>query len=1018
MEFRILGPVEVMHDGQTVAPGSPKQRALLVNLIVHHGKVVSRDRLIEDLWAGSPPSTGLGVLQNYISQLRKVLGTTVVVTQGTGYLLDVDPDSIDSVRFERLVEQGRTALQAGDPSHAGQVVGEALGLWRGPALADIAAEAFAQAEISRLHELRAVAVELGLEAQIARGRHREAVGAGEAAVAEHPFRERLWWLLMLALYRSGRQADALRAYQRARTALRDELGLEPGSELRDLEAAILDQRRDLDELLVTTTPRRRVARHPRPATSLLGRAEEWSAIEAFLDGTADTAGELLLLVGEPGIGKTRLLEEAQRHVEGRGGIVIAGRGFEAERGRPYGVWVDALRSAPLPELDRNLRTALAPLLPELGGAPTQLDDPNRLYDAVARLLSMLADKVPVAVLVDDVQWLDEPTFMLLHFAVRHLAASVAFVAAARPAELDENRASARVVQALRRDGALSELFVGPLTPASIAQLTEPIAPGADTEEIARATHGNPLFALEMARALARGGESLTGRLDALIGDRLARLDESAGVLVPWAAAFGRGVPPAVLAQLVEREPAELFEPIGMLERHGVLRSDDDGHVDFVHDLVRRAAYQRLSTSRRTMLHARISAVLGSLPDPDDSLAAETARHADLGATSATCAAACIRAARRCLRVLAYADAERLVALGRSHARRLAATERVSTELDLIRVLLHPGVRLRNPGELTRDLTDLCAEAQRLGLDAELSGGLSLLARAYHWGWGDIPRARALMERATRLIESAREPNLEPLLEGARCLAYLEMDMGRTACLFDELAALHALAAQSIQYQWGLGLVQAWRGDVPSARAALGQAIELASVRGDHWATFECTARLALLELETGDIQAAGSLADPLAPLAAKLGEGSERPYATAISALVAVARHEHGAFADLDRAINELERIDARFLIPDLQGIAAELGYRAGDLDAARNRATLAARLADDVVRPFETARAQALLACITAQKGDLDRSGAHLRAVGDASGGLPGHVKELRQEAERLLAARLRDRGDDDTWP
>jgi DNA-binding SARP family transcriptional activator len=281
VEFRILGPVEVLHDGQTIAPGSPKQRALLVNLIVHHGKVVSRDRLIEDLWAGSPPSTGLGVLQNYISQLRKVLGATVVVTRGTGYLLDVDPDSIDSVRFERLVEQGRTALQAGDPSHAGQVVGEALGLWRGPALADIATEAFAQAEISRLHELRAVAVELGLEAQIARGQHREAVGAGEAAVAEHPFRERLWWLLMLALYRSGRQADALRAYQRARTALRDELGLEPGSELRDLEAAILEQRRDLDELLVPTTPRRRVARHPRPATSLLGRAEEWSAIEAF-----------------------------------------------------------------------------------------------------------------------------------------------------------------------------------------------------------------------------------------------------------------------------------------------------------------------------------------------------------------------------------------------------------------------------------------------------------------------------------------------------------------------------------------------------------------------------------------------------------------------------------------------------------------------------------------------------------------------------------------------------------------
>jgi DNA-binding SARP family transcriptional activator len=1001
-----------------VVPGSPKQRALLVNLIVHHGQVVSRDRLIEDLWAGSPPSTGLGVLQNYISQLRKALGTNVVVTRGSGYLLDADPRNVDSVRFELLVEQGRAALRAGDASHAGEVVGEALGLWRGPVLADVAAEAFAQAEISRLHELRAVAVELRLEAQIASGGHREAAAAGEAAVAEHPFRERLWWLLMLALYRSGRQADALRAYQRARTALRDELGLEPGTGLRDLEEAILDQRRDLDDLLIPTGPRRRMARRPRPVTALLGRAEEWSTVEAFLDGTAGTAGGLLLLVGEPGIGKTRLLEEAQRHAEARGGNAIAGRGFEAERGRPYGVWVDALRSAPLPVLDMGLRAALAPLLPELSEAPLQLDDPNRLYDAVALLLVKLAEEAPLAVLVDDVQWLDEPSFMLLHFAVRHLAGSVAFVGAARPAELEENRASAAVVQALRRDDALSELFLGPLAPATVAELTEPIAPGADTREIARATHGNPLFALEMARALARGDEPLTGRVDALIGDRLARLDDSSSALVPWIAAFGRGVPPAVLAQLVERQPAMLFEPIGVLERHGVLRSDDNGHIDFAHDLVRRAAYRRLSTSRRSMLHARISAVLALLPDPDDSLAAETARHADLGAASATCVAACIRAARRCLRVVAYADVGPLVALGRSHARRLSATERVTAELDLIRILLHPGIRLRDRGELARNLADLCAEAQQLGLNAELSEGLLLLARTYYWGWGDIPRARALMERAARLIESAPEPNLEPLLEGARCLAYLEMDMGRTARLFDELGALYTLAAQSVQYHWGLGLVQAWRGGISAARAALGQAIELATARGDHWATFECTVRLALLELEADNIPAAGSMADQLAPLAAKLGEGSEQPYAVAISALVALGRHELGAIARLDRTISQLEQIDARFLVPDLHGIAAELHYREHDLDAAHDRAAFAARVADEVARPFEAARARALLACIAAQRGDLDRSEAYLRAVHDASDGLPGHVEGLRREAERLLAAFRGNQGEDDTWP
>jgi DNA-binding SARP family transcriptional activator len=336
VEFGILGPVQVLREGQAIEPGSPKLRALLVNLVLHHGQVVSRDRLIEDLWAGSPPSTGLGVLQNYISQLRKTLGAGVVVTRGPGYALDVEPAAIDSVRFETLVEEGRAALGTGDPARAAGAVRRALGLWRGPALADVTGEPFAQAETSRLQELRAVAIELQLEADIAGRRPREAVARLEAAVADHPFRERLWWLLMLALYRSGRQADALRAYQRVRTVLVDELGVEPGPELRELEAAILAQGPDV-ALLVPERVRRGPSQRSRGRTSLLGRAEEWSAIAAHLDSAGGSTTGLLLLVGEPGIGKTRLLEEAWARADAEG-VVVVGRGFEVECGRPYGAW--------------------------------------------------------------------------------------------------------------------------------------------------------------------------------------------------------------------------------------------------------------------------------------------------------------------------------------------------------------------------------------------------------------------------------------------------------------------------------------------------------------------------------------------------------------------------------------------------------------------------------------------------------------------------------------------------------
>jgi DNA-binding SARP family transcriptional activator/tetratricopeptide (TPR) repeat protein len=1001
----VLGPLEVTRDGGRVEPTSPKQRALLIDLLIHRGKTLGRDRLIDDLWGDEPPSTAAGVLQNYMSQLRRALGADAVRTVGTGYTLGHEV-CVDIAELEAHLERARSAREVGDAEAVRAAAAAALGLWRGDALADIASEPFAQPEIRRLAELRALALELQLEAEITAGGHTAAVAALERAVADHPLRERLWWLLMVALHRSGRQADALRTYQRARTTLGEELGIEPSTELRALEQAILAQHVDVDVML---GGRRRhpPGRRPRPAPPMLGRDREWSVVVSALDHEGDPAGGLLLLVGEPGIGKTRLLEEASVHVAARAGTVVAGRAFEAERGRPYGAWIDALRSTPLDDVAAAERVRLGPLLPELSDEPCDLDEPNRLYDAVVQVLASLAKDHPVAVMLDDIHWLDEASGALLHFAVRRLAdADVAFVATARVAELDDNSACRRVIEALRREDELHELPIGPLASSTIAELTEQIAPGADSSRIAAATNGNPLFAVEMAKAVARGEEPLSNRVDALIGDRLARLDEHALALVPWAAAFGRALAPNLLAAIANREPAELFEALAELERHGVLRSDANGDVDFVHDLVRTAAYTGVSPPRRGMLHARIAAVLAAQPDPDDILAADTARHADAAADSATCSSACVRAARRCVRLLAYGEADELVSLGRTHARRLAPAERLRTELELIHVLLHPGIRLRDPGDLGRELTDLCADAQRLGLDAELTIGLSLLARVHHWGWGDIPRARALLDRAVRVIESSHTPNIEPLLECARCLAYLEIDMPRTAQLFDELRRLHALAEHSVQYQWGRGLVDAWRGDSGAARAALTRAIELATRSTDHWIMFECIARLVLLELEEGAVDAAGVLCAQLGPLAEKLSEGSERAYAAGISAVQALAGGADDGEAMLDDAIASLERIDARFLVPDLLGLAAEHFYRTGRLDRAQRRAEAAGEIAAEVGRPNERARAHALLACIAAARGRADESRRQLGQIDAAEGSLPGHVAGLRQQAERLIRA------------
>jgi YVTN family beta-propeller protein len=246
IEFRMLGPLEVKDDGRLVSLGGTKQRAVLAILLLHRGEPMSVDRIVDELWGESPPDTATKTVQVYISRLRKELGQDAVVTRGGGYVLEVEPEQLDADRFERLAAEGSDALDRGEAAAGAELLREALGLWRGRPLDDLAYEPLAQSEIARLDELRLVAVEQRVECDLAVGRHAELVPELETLVREHPARERLRAQLMLALYRSGRQADALASYRAARKAMVDELGLEPSRELQGLEQAILTQDPEID----------------------------------------------------------------------------------------------------------------------------------------------------------------------------------------------------------------------------------------------------------------------------------------------------------------------------------------------------------------------------------------------------------------------------------------------------------------------------------------------------------------------------------------------------------------------------------------------------------------------------------------------------------------------------------------------------------------------------------------------------------------------------------------------------
>src|SRR6266550_7065320 len=327
LQFGLLGPLLVSRDGEPTAIRRQKSRALLAVLLLEPNRVVSRDSLIDALWGETPPDTARNTLQAHVSHLRKLLPDGALETAPSGYRLVVDPENVDVFHFVGLAQEGRSRLAAGDLAGSAATLRAALDLWRGAPLADFVGEPFAQPEIARLDELRLAALEDRIDADLELGRHGQLVPELERVVVEHPLRERPRAQLMLALYRAGRQADALAVYQQARKALVDDLGIEPGEALRKLERAILAHDQSLGIALPSIALPSNVSprRVPTPPYPLLGRERELAAL-ADLVRRDDT--RLVTLTGIGGIGKTRLALElvsrlAPEFPDGAGVVLLA-----------------------------------------------------------------------------------------------------------------------------------------------------------------------------------------------------------------------------------------------------------------------------------------------------------------------------------------------------------------------------------------------------------------------------------------------------------------------------------------------------------------------------------------------------------------------------------------------------------------------------------------------------------------------------------------------------------------------
>ena len=823
MRFRVLGPVEVLAGGRALELGGQKPRALLALLIAANGRTVSVDRLVEEIWSGAPPPEAMASLQTYVARLRRVLEpdrsarapAQLLVTRSPGYFLAAEPAQVDAREFQQLVETAQRLLPT-DPAGAAHRLDTALDLWHGAAYQDVVdVSADLAVESTRLEELRLVAMEDRWDASIRFGEHTRAVGELESMVAAPPTRERSWGLLALALYRSQRQADSLAALRRARDRLADELGLNPGPELRRLEEQVLRHDPELDAPSPPHPPRsdptQRVnaaAVSPRSPTqargspgSLVGRADELARLDALLRKTRAGSGRVVIVSGEPGIGKTRLAEAAQAAAAALGYRTGWGRCEEEGSPRPLWPWTQALRevlgrTAADPHAAYEIgdqRADLAPLFPELTGR-ADLDgiaDADsavfRLADATGTLLARLALASPVLIVLDDLQWADADTLHLLRRLAPAIRAwPVVLLVTVRDTEADIGPAVSTTLAALAR---LDPVRLRPsrLDVRAVATYLREDHDSTLTDETAKAVHerteGNPFYVVELVRLLRDEGRlgDATAPADLNVPDgvrdvvrrRLAQLPEPVATLLRTAATAGHDFSMDVVeaASGIDAESTVDALEQALLAGLVVARGTSSDRYHFAHALVRDAIYEHTTMPQRARQHRQIAQAIERLrADRLELYSAELAHHYGRAGPSHARATwrYAIRAAELAEQLPAYEEAARLYTTAADAA---AADPEVSSaeRYDLLVRLCR--AHLRTGGVQT------AWQALQTAADAALADGDPIAAARAAvgistdsiWNWRAYrevdPRATALFARLAKDL-----PPSEPVLIGQTQLA--------------------------------------------------------------------------------------------------------------------------------------------------------------------------------------------------------------------------------------------------------
>jgi DNA-binding SARP family transcriptional activator len=976
VEVQVLGDISVTVGGRRAPlPASKKTRALLGYLALT-GKPQLRTHLCDLLWQG--PDDPRAALRWSLTKLRGVLGAA----------------SLKSDR-ERVCFEAESAVCDATLVHA--VLAGGIGGVPTDRLRDVAArfrgellEGLDLPDCYRYHEWCASQREAARQVRVdvlaeligrVTAEPEVALGYARARLAVDPTSEAAHVAVVRLLTALGRNREANEQVDTCRRILARELGTKPTPSLAAARARVDGS--VVDPSIPPGAPVQTTSEAI--AAPLSGRKAETAALDQAWRTALDGGGPSLVVVsGEPGIGKSRLVDELARRTLTAGSFVSRGRAFEAEMVRPYGPWIDALRPLASTEEVRAFAEVLAPILPEHGRTEATSVDRGRVFDAVAGLLRAVSKARGLLVVFDDLQWFDEASVALLHFVARAIVPSRVLIACtARAAELAENGPAIRLVRAIQRDRRLTEIALGPLDLEATAAIVRTVNPAADTSLIAAESAGNPLFAIELARAAARGGP-VSDSLDVLLSDRLGRLDGRAQDVLPWAAALGHGFSPDLLERVTQLGANDLLGALDELERRGILRmhpSEATQGYDFVHDLVRGAAYRRLSTPRRRFVHQHIARVLTDLAGTDAALHGDVAHHAALASDHALASRACVAAGERCLRMCANDEAARLAESGLVHADRLQGDDRIATRMALLHVKVMSGRWLHRARELENDLSCAVLEAREGGLGGVAAAGLhdlSLLQREQ----GDLAGAHDSTLRAVDLSLAAGVPaRARQLARTARCLALIERGMDQVGGMIDEAGGLLEEHQQDFDWCWAHALERCYS-DAPDAGSLLERALHLARRDEERWGECELLIELVQLELERGNPARALAWCRELSPAAAKMSEGSEGTIADALDALARVASCVPGADEHLDRSLARLRDVDAKGMLAYVLSAAADIDRAAGRVERAQAGADEALAAAEAVQRRTLVAYAHASLAELALLQGDREGAIAHIKAV------------------------------------